>query len=521
MRAVFYRLQCGRNLWCLSAGVSALVAALGATQGDRALLNRLPDGRVTIRRLAGAEREAEAAAAPQVAQLERAQPYSQAQAQPSAEGSQQAAKRPRPAQEHGGVALQQHDEHQQAAASAVAVQPQQPQQRPHYYQQPHRCTQSPHLQHLGSAGPGSSQAGKRARPPAAAGPPHPPSHRALPAPPGSMLVSFAEPATVQLRQAALAAFFPVATGLSHGQSVHVLVHGLGPGAAGELEGQQQQQQQQQRQVHLPYCLRLSFYQGRRNRYWRLTACGPLFRALGARKGDPVHMWRSAVDGRLCAGVQPGDGARTQRRKRKAGGQGVGRQVYGEDKVHEATEEQGEEEGKLDECDGGAVGVGPSRGGGRLVARVGLRDGAQRRPGQLGGSSSRSDGQEWELSEISEEEEGVQLDEGESGEEEGHGGVEGQGWDGEEDVEQGVEMSSGECGPDMDGLVGVGWGRGAVGGSRGGHEEVGAGGGGGGEEAGDDSGGEDEDHGHNCWLPAGGGEGGLGEEGGGGDGGVAV
>ncbi len=456
VRAVCYRDQHKPPSWRLSC-VAALLKALGATHGDRVLLNRLPGGRVTIRLLAGAEREADAAAAPQVAQLERAQPCSQARAQPSAEGSQRATKRPGPAQEHGAVAWQQHDEHQlrpqqEPSPPPPQQQQQQQQQQQHYrhHQPQQQCPQPLQQQRPGLVGP--RREGTRVRPPDAAVPSPAPPPRAAPPPPGSMLVGFAESTTAQLRQAAVAAFFPVATSLAHGQTVHVMVYGPGPGAAGGLEREGQQQQQQQQQVLLPYCLRLSFCQGRCSRYWRLSCCGPLFRALGARKGDAVHMWRSAVDGRLCAGLQPGDTARAQRWKRKAGGQGVGRQAYGEDKVHEATKE-----GELDEGDGGAVRVGPSGEGGRWPAGEGPLGGVQGQPGQLGRRSSRSDGEQWELSETSEEEEDVQLDEGDSGEEEGHGGAEGQGWDreeGEEDVGQGVGGVTGESGSGWLGQAGA-------------------------------------------------------------------
>ncbi len=49
--------------------------------------------------------------------------------------------------------------------------------------------------------------------------------------------------------------------------------------------------------------------------WRLTGCGPLFRALGAQERDAIHMWRSPKDGRVLARVQPRGGVREK-------GQGV-------------------------------------------------------------------------------------------------------------------------------------------------------------------------------------------------------
>lgn len=64
VRVVCYRMRSGAISWCLSAGVAALVAALGAAHGDRVLMARLPDGRVTIRLLSGAEREAGAGGPP-------------------------------------------------------------------------------------------------------------------------------------------------------------------------------------------------------------------------------------------------------------------------------------------------------------------------------------------------------------------------------------------------------------------------------------------------------------------------
>ncbi len=96
-------------------------------------------------------------------------------------------------------------------------------------------------------------------------------------------------------------------------------------------------------------LKLHMWRGK-SPSWRLSGCGPLFRALGAQDQDAILMWRSPGDGRLVAGVQPRGGVREGGGYVQVGQRGAGpgraggkvRHVYGEYDVHETTDE-GEED----------------------------------------------------------------------------------------------------------------------------------------------------------------------------------
>ncbi len=143
-------------------------------------------------------------------------------------------------------------------------------------------------------------------------------------------------------------------------------------SGGYLRGSGPGQQQQQQLGLAHFRLRLKFNQRKQCRVWRLRGCGPLFRALGARNRDAIFMRRLPGGGRIVVEMEP---------------------------------------------------------------RCWVESRSQRKAPK-GGSSRRRE-EELELSETGEEEEeGVEVDDGFSGKEEGRGGVEGQAWnreEGEEDV----------------------------------------------------------------------------------------
>ncbi len=161
-------------------------------------------------------------------------------------------------------------------------------------------------------------------------------------PAGSVLVGYKHCSQLDARVGALHTLWPEVAGqLTCGQSMEVEVHPVVADAGGQALG--------------PFRLTLKLHTWNcKSPSWRLSGCGPLFRALGAQERDAVHMWCSPGGGRMMAGVQSRGGMRgkgngVQLAQRDAGTCGAGgkvQQVYDE---HETTDEegmwQGEDEGE--------------------------------------------------------------------------------------------------------------------------------------------------------------------------------
>ncbi len=127
-------------------------------------------------------------------------------------------------------------------------------------------------------------------------------------PTGSILVGHKYRTLLQPRVTTVRALWPdLASQLVCGQSTEVEVHAAVEGAGGE--------------VLEPFrvMLRLQTRKGT-SPLWRLTHCGPLFRALGAQERDAVFMWRLPVGGRLMAGLQPRVGVPWDKDARQQPGQ---------------------------------------------------------------------------------------------------------------------------------------------------------------------------------------------------------
>ncbi len=172
-------------------------------------------------------------------------------------------------------------------------------------------------------------------------------------PAGSLLVGSKYRTQLDVRAAAVHPLWPdLASQLACGQGTEVEVHVAVEHAGGE--------------ALVPYRpeLKLRTWKGR-SPTWRLTGCGPLFRALGAQDRDAIFMWRSPGDGRMMAGVQPREAARGGGGCVQVGQRGAGlvraggkvRQVYDEYDVRESTDEGGEEgeEAESEETEEGSGG----------------------------------------------------------------------------------------------------------------------------------------------------------------------
>ncbi len=301
--------------WRMS-GISPLLAALGAANGDRVLLTRLPDGRVEVQRFAGAEQDTgHAAKRPhQVASGGRQQP---SEGRTRGEGEEEEGRDPQRAAKRARL-----------LEGSVLSAGHNPTHHQQHHQQLGEQLQQQQQQVQGAARPAAGQG-----PPIATATAQAPR---LPMPDltGSVLAGNARETYLELRLAAVGALFPAALGFPGGQSMEVEVH-----AAASKRHLGNYGHQQQRQQGLA-SYRLQLTRRKHHRACRLSGCGPLFRALGARNRDAIFMRRLPGDSRIVVEME----------KQEARRKGSSRPCEEEWDLSETSEE--EDDVELDDGDSG-------------------------------------------------------------------------------------------------------------------------------------------------------------------------